>query len=646
MALSMRTQRPRQLSMYGLLAAASVALLIAAAFSFSARSRGVGAEADPANRPIQVRSDGYASATQCRACHPSQYESWYGSFHRTMTQLATPQTVLANFDATTVAAVQGRPMTLSRRGDEFWAEFDEPDWNPVLGPPPRVSRQVAMITGAHHQQVYWYRTGRGRQLGQLPGTYLVSEKRWIPRRMVFLRPPLASPPSTTGVWNSLCINCHATHGKPRLGGDAGGAADTTVADFGIACESCHGPGDAHVRENQSPSRRYRLHLAGGADPTVVQPTRLQPKVASQVCGQCHGVWMHASPEAEVRAGQDGLSYRPGGDVLDDRVLVRPAVDRDSPRLREVLKRNPDAIASVFWPDGMVRVSGREYNALIESPCYQQATSPERTMTCFSCHSMHKDQGEDRRDTRVWAANHQVSPAKAGPAGCLQCHDSIARRVDAHTRHRPGSSGASCYNCHMPYTSYGLLSGIRSHQISSPSVDTTVQTGRPNACNSCHLDQTLAWTARYLEAWYGLGSQPLGIDESSVAASVLYALRGDAGQRALTAWAMGWKPAQEASGRNWLRAYLAGLLDDPYDAVRFIAYRSLESLTPATPLAGDFLSPPVQRQADAADALAQWRRSGPAGPQPRLLIRSDGTLDVQALQRLLAQRDNRPVSLDE
>ena len=30
---------------------------------------------------------------------------------------------------------------------------------------------------------------------------------------------------------------------------------------------------------------------------------------------------------------------------------------------------------------------------------------------------------------------------------------------------------------MPYTSYGLLGGIRSHQISSPSVDVSVKTGR-------------------------------------------------------------------------------------------------------------------------------------------------------------------------
>ena len=56
------------------------------------------------------------------------------------------------------------------------------------------------------------------------------------------------------------------------------------------------------------------------------------------------------------------------------------------------------------------------------------------------------------------------------------------------------------NCHMPYTAYALFKGIRSHQIDSPSAKMTLRGGRPNACNQCHLDKTLQWTAERLEAW--------------------------------------------------------------------------------------------------------------------------------------------------
>ena len=50
------------------------------------------------DRPIQVRTDGYTSSQACGACHPAQYATWHGSFHRTMTQLATRETVRADFD--------------------------------------------------------------------------------------------------------------------------------------------------------------------------------------------------------------------------------------------------------------------------------------------------------------------------------------------------------------------------------------------------------------------------------------------------------------------------------------------------------------------------------------------------------------------
>jgi hypothetical protein len=57
-------------------------------------------------------------------------------------------------------------MRLERRGREFWAEFEDPDSIAELRP--RITRQVVLIAGSHQQQVYWYRTGRGRLLGQLP----------------------------------------------------------------------------------------------------------------------------------------------------------------------------------------------------------------------------------------------------------------------------------------------------------------------------------------------------------------------------------------------------------------------------------------------------------------------------------------------
>jgi hypothetical protein len=128
----------------------------------------------PPDRPIEVASDRYVSSRTCRACHPSQYASWHASYHRTMTQTATPQSVAAIFDG---VRVEAGAITLEQRGDQLWAEFNDPDdLRPRTAPPSplagtevvRIRRQVVLTTGSHNQQIYWYATGQGRTLGQLP----------------------------------------------------------------------------------------------------------------------------------------------------------------------------------------------------------------------------------------------------------------------------------------------------------------------------------------------------------------------------------------------------------------------------------------------------------------------------------------------
>jgi len=145
---------------------------------------------------------------------------------------------------------------------------------------------------------------------------------------------------------------------------------------------------------------------------------------------------------------------------------------------------------------------------------------------------------------------------------------------AHSHHDAGSSGNECMNCHMPYTVYGLQKAIRSHLVDSPDVATSIATGRPNACNQCHLDQTLGWTSTHLAEWYGKDSPPLTQDEQSVAQGALLALSGDPGQRALMAWSMGWEAALETSGSAWMLPILGQLLADPYPSVRYMAMRTL------------------------------------------------------------------------
>ncbi|MFB3065917.1 MAG: multiheme c-type cytochrome [Planctomycetota bacterium] len=617
-ALLARTadRRLRGLALLVVLVAAA-----AAAAQFPRRAR-AGSEGDPLTqeRPVAERNRGYVSSQACKSCHPSQYESWHRSYHRTMTQVVTPETMLADWSGT--LEIRGKRYSLSREGDEYWVDQDDPESSGNRTR--RVKQRVVLATGAHHQQVFWVPSGEGRRLSLFPATWLVPERRWIPYHNSFLRPDLAVEQNE--IWNAVCIKCHATAGRPGRD-ERTHVLDTKVAEFGIACEACHGPGEEHVRKNRDPLRRYALHLGEGGDDTIVQPEKLPALASAQVCGQCHGVSGLRERSAQLAWWRDGYPYRPGRDLLETREVIRRPKDPRHPFLLD-----PDLAAGLdqsFWSDGAIRVSGREYNGLVESPCFKGGE-----FSCLSCHTMHDYSEPD----------DQLAKNRTGDEACLQCHGKFRGRVEEHTHHPAASSGSRCYNCHMPYTTYGLFKAIRAHKVGSPSVRESAVVHRPNACNLCHLDKTLEWTGQNLEKWYG---KPQVRFETKRAAALVWLLEGDAGQRALVAWHMGWEPALEASGRDWVAPFLSYELDDSYGAVRFIAARSLRRLEEFEGFDYDFVAPRESRLVRMRVALDLWSRGArPKGRGAELFLRPDGTLDVPAVERAIRARDNRVVDLAE
>jgi hypothetical protein len=272
------------------------------------------------------------------------------------------------------------------------------------------------------------------------------------------------------------------------------------------------------------------------------------------------------------------------------------------------------------------------------------------MSCLSCHDLHPSH-EAAPDLHAWA-DDQLRPGMDGSHACVQCHVEFEKteKVTAHTHHAATSSGSDCLNCHMPYTSFGLTKAIRSHTITNPSIAASIATGRPDACNQCHLDRTLAWTADHLHEWYGQKTPLLDADQSAIAASVLWALEGDEGQRALMAWSFGWEPARRTSGTGWMPYVLSTLMQDGYDAVRFIATRSARSDPRYAQLMLDFTQP-LEKQRDRVRAtiLADWMREGlKASPEQRdaVLVGPDGKLDEGRFRRLFDARDKKNMSVGE
>jgi hypothetical protein len=84
-----------------------------------------------------------------------------------MTQVVSPESVFGNFDGETLTLLDHR-FTLSRDGEMFWAEIERPGRSGEKSAPIRLKRQIALVTGSHHIQAYWYATGSTRCWGSFP----------------------------------------------------------------------------------------------------------------------------------------------------------------------------------------------------------------------------------------------------------------------------------------------------------------------------------------------------------------------------------------------------------------------------------------------------------------------------------------------
>ena len=581
------------------------------------------------NRPIAVESDGYVSSDKCRACHPHHYDTWHASHHRTMTQVPSKDSVIADFNNYTIRH-SGREFRFFQEQDKYFMEMKVPDASSTQPPPSRTFEMV-LSTGAHHQQAFWCATTKGRSLGKLPFIWITSENRWIPYGSIFVS-PASQLSMSAGLWNKNCLKCHVVSGRPRAEPES--FFDSHVAEFGISCEACHGPAEKHVAAHRKGVKRNQK-FSEDNDPTLVNPADLSHEKSSQICGQCHAVFEFYDEADKKDFDRNGFSFRPGDNLADSRRVVRYHEAKKDPDSKQKLDRK-------FWSDGMVRVSGREYNGLLETACHQRGT-----MSCLSCHSMHPHR-KDQRPRQDWA-DDQLKPDMRGNQACVQCHQEYQSedRLVMHTHHPPDSAGSKCYNCHMPHTTLGLMKAMRSHTVDSPNVATTLSTGRPNACNLCHLDKTLAWTSEHLSNWYNIKPPELKKEEREIASSVRWILKGDAGQRAIAGWHYGWKPAQEASGTAWMYPYLAELLTDSYDVVRFIGYHSLKDLPDFADFEYDFVGSEESRKQRKLRALEIWNAINdlPAFATSKL-IDEKGFLDKDAFQQMRNQRLDPPVFLAE
>lgn len=546
--------------------------------------------------PKLHHESGYLGSGACRECHPSEHASFSRTYHRTMTR-RSEDVPWDGQNAPNLPAhveVEGRSFDLSMAdGEDEVPRVTGPDLHEVAarlavlrtedarmarresyGRAPSVTRKLPLVTGSHHYLAFWVENGDRRELRQLPFVYLLQERAFAPRAEVFLQPRDALP--HVARWNGACIQCHSVAGMPK---ESEGSFDTQVAELGISCEACHGPGRAHAEGYRSPFARLAARTSGARD-TYQNPARLPAAESSALCGQCHSYFVPGSPDLWWDSGF--VDPNGGPKAVPPALPSRTLITWEEPeRAREAsLSRD---LGTIFWPDGSVLVGGREYNGLIASACYERGQD-ERKLGCLSCHSMHDAEPSD-----------QLLPDFE--SACTTCHESVGSNPGAHSHH-PKDIG--CADCHMPKTAYALMKSIASHRITVPRPDSEEP---PSACALCHTTRSARWLreegVRLFDPARALSISPPADAETGSEEPLAgrLTIAGGAVTRAILASALVEPEALSQSGKAYARTLLLQLESDPYPVVERIARRSLTILDRSqAPETGQ--PPPSEEELDA------------------------------------------------
>ena len=351
------------------------------------------------------------------------------------------------------------------------------------------------------------------------------------------------------------------------------------------------PASRRRSQNELLQRSDRSARASGA----IIAERRKSAASATVC-------IFAPRSRRLRYRDKGIDFVPGEDLLAKRHYIFPPQDADFYPDEAVApawpsrnsSRNQEFFRERFWDNGLVLAGGREFTAHGRDEVFHQGTRlpASRAIRCTTA-------------TRTISSK----PGMDTGAACTQCHtepqyNTAFRRAHASSGR---STGSNCLNCHMPRTTYALFRAISSHQIESPDLAGSVEHGVPNACNLCHLGQ---------DRWHGHRIiWPIGTDMSGTicrpsrrrsSAALVWMLKGHAAQRVIVAWHAGWKPAQDASGADWLAPFLSELLADPYGVVRYVAGHSLTTLPNFEQFEYDFMAPADKLAGSADSAANRWR----------------------------------------
>jgi len=261
---------------------------------------------------------------------------------------------------------------------------------------------------------YTYLIRLGQFLFEAPLSYYLKAKQWDLSPGYGAMDVAFNRPILTG-----CLSCHNGQPEPVPNRD-GMYRDPPFRfmEYGISCECCHGPGQLHVEElTQHPKGKY-----GKVDTTIVNPARLSPRLADDICMNCH----QGGHTRVLQPGKGYLDFRPGTALYETVGVFKLPLTKDQRTEMDRLETLPPVRGSILTPLWW------KNSSMEMSRCFHDSSGQLR---CITCHVIHNPPTQENK-----AAYYRER--------CFTCHANESCKLSLQERMRQEPAN-DCIGCHMP-----------------------------------------------------------------------------------------------------------------------------------------------------------------------------------------------------
>ncbi len=410
----------------------------------------------------------YIGSNSCSSCHEKKHRSWHTSSHPKIFKIYTD-------DSQIIADFKNKP---------DFVKFDKKD--------------IDVIIGYQWEQVF-AREVNGEYY-PFPAKWMELTKKWIPyKTKKWHKTPLTQK----------CNGCHTTGLNKETG---------EFVEYGVSCESCHGPASTHV-QNQQMIKNIECkicHNSKSLKEKLENEVDIIKSIKPAVCGQCHS----RGTEKKVMTHQTQVQfnfpveYLPGQELSENFKQTTPQTDKKSKN---------------WWGNGISKNRHQEYADFAKSGHSsslknlkikrRKECGGEPTDKCLKCHSGDYILAKKEDKHKITLSNakygitcvvchnpHKVGDKKNKAADkCIECHTKDTKTMKNEPKHYPcPTSQITCADCHMPkIVKTGGKYSLRSHAFRIIPPEATEKYSMPNSCQngSCHQAKSLEWAKDEYKKFY-------------------------------------------------------------------------------------------------------------------------------------------------